>query len=59
VASNATRSEHPAKNEQSEYATFETALKRVLSVPSSVMKKTLKAEKKSRKASSRASGEKD
>jgi hypothetical protein len=58
VASNATRSEHPAKNEQSEYATFESALKKVLSVPGSAVKKALNAEKK-RKASSRARREKD
>jgi hypothetical protein len=58
---------HPkpsAKNETGEYATFETALKKVLSVPRSTMKAKLDAEKRARKrhakrVSSRASADKD
>lgn len=49
------RSEDSAKNERGEYATFETALKKVLSVSRSEMRATLDAEKKHRKASSRVS----
>jgi hypothetical protein len=48
------RSEHSAKNESGEYATFTAALKKVLSVPHSAIQATLSAEKK-RKTSSRAS----
>jgi hypothetical protein len=43
---------HPnpsAKNEQGEYATFETALKKVLSVPHSALKAQLDREKRMRK----------
>jgi hypothetical protein len=43
---------HPkpsAKNESGEYATFETALKKVLSVPHSALKAQLDAEKRVRK----------
>jgi hypothetical protein len=47
------------KKEQGEYATFEDALKKVLSVPHSKMRATLDAEKKRKKVSSRASGEKN
>jgi len=44
------RSPQPsAKNEQGEYATFETALKKVLSVPHSALKAQLDAEKRVRK----------
>jgi hypothetical protein len=43
------RSEPSAKNEQGEYATFETALKKVLSVPRSVITAKLDAEKRVRK----------
>ena len=58
---------HPkpsAKNETGEYATFELALRKVLSVPRSAMKAKLDAEKRARKrhakrASSRASADKD
>jgi hypothetical protein len=58
---------HPkpsAKNEQGEYATFETALKKVLSVPHSALKAELAREKRVRKqrgkrASARASRAKD
>jgi hypothetical protein len=58
---------HPkpsAKNEQGEYATFETALKKVLSVPHSALKAQLDAERRARRqrakrASDRASRAKD
>jgi len=58
---------HPkpsAKNESGEYATFETALKKVLSVPHSALKAQLDAEKRVRKqrrkrASGHASGKTD
>jgi len=43
---------HPkpsAKNESGEYATFETALKKVLSVPHSALKAQLDREKRMRK----------
>ena len=52
------RSDYSAKNERGEYETFEGALKKVLSVPHSEMRAKLDAEKKHRKASSRASSEK-
>jgi hypothetical protein len=50
-----------AKNESGEYAIFENALKKVLSVPHSKMKSKLDAEKRKRiKASaSREANEKD
>jgi len=48
------RSNHPAKNEQGEYATFETALKKVLTVSHSEMQKRLK-----RASASRASAAED
>jgi hypothetical protein len=59
--------QHPkpsAKNDPGEYATFETALKKVLSVPHSALKAHLSAEKRARKqrrkrASDRASRAKD
>lgn len=51
------RSEASAKNESGEYATFENGLKQVLSVPRSKMRATLEAEKKRKKVSSRASGD--
>ncbi|MGB8989946.1 MAG: hypothetical protein WCC37_25340 [Candidatus Sulfotelmatobacter sp.] len=45
------------KNEQDEYATFETALKKVLSVPHSALKAELDREKRVRKQrTKRASG---
>ncbi len=44
-----TRIAAPAKNEQGEYATFETALKKVLSVPHSALKAQLDREKRMRK----------
>jgi hypothetical protein len=47
----------PAKNEQGEYATFEAALKKVLSVPHSALKAQLDREKRVRKQRrKRASG---
>jgi hypothetical protein len=51
---------HPkpsAKNESGEYAAFETALKKVLSVPHSKMKSKLDAEKRKRVKTSSASRE--
>ena len=58
---------HPkpsAKNETGEYATFETALKKVLSVPHSALKAHLDAERRVRRqrtkrASAHASRAKD
>jgi len=53
------RTETSAKNESGEYATFENALKKVVSVPRSEIQATLDAEKKHhRRASSRASSDK-
>ena len=53
----ATRPAAPAKNQPDEYATFETALKKVLSVPHSALKAHLDAEKRARKQrGKRASG---
>jgi len=52
---------HPkssAKNEPGEYANFETALRKVLSVPHSKIKSRLAAEKQKR-ASARVSSNKD
>jgi hypothetical protein len=54
----------PAKNPTGEYATFETALKKVLSVPHSALKAQLDAERRARRqrakrASDRASRAKD
>jgi hypothetical protein len=43
------RPTHSAKNETGEYATFETALKKVLSVPHLELKAKLDAEKRVRK----------
>jgi len=52
-----TRVAAPAKNEQGEYVTFETALKKVLSVPHSALKAQLAREKRVRKQrAKRASG---
>ena len=49
--------EAPAKNPTGEYAIFETALKKVLSVPHSALKAHLDAEKRARKRrGKRASG---
>jgi hypothetical protein len=61
MSQKATRPSAPAK-ELGEYATFEGALKKVLSVPHSELKAHLDAEKRVRKqqaklASSRASGD--
>lgn len=58
------RSVPSGKNEQSEYATFEGALKKVLSVPHSELKAKLDAEKRVRqqrrkRASGHASRAKD
>jgi len=51
------RSAAPVKNEQGEYATFEGALRKVLSVPHSTIKAQLDAEKRVRKQrGKRASG---
>jgi hypothetical protein len=47
----ARRSKPSAKNETGEYAAFETALKKVLSVPYSEMKSKLHAEKRKKKSS--------
>jgi hypothetical protein len=44
----ATHPKRSAKNETGEYATFETALKKVLSVPHSALKAHLDAEKRAR-----------
>lgn len=60
MASNATRSDQSGKSEQGEYATFENALKKVVSVPRSEIAAKLDAEKRARKrhkkhASDRAS----
>jgi hypothetical protein len=59
-----TRPTQTAKNEQGEYATFETALKKVLSIPHSALKAQLDAEKRVRKqrrkrASGHSSGKTD
>jgi len=59
----ATHPKPSGKNEQGEYATFETALKKVLSVPHSALKAELDREKRVRKqrgkrASGHASGKK-
>ena len=40
--------DHSAKNESGEYATFESALKKVLSVPHSKIKNKLKPAKRKR-----------
>lgn len=45
----ATHPKPSAKNESGEYATFETALKKVLAVPHSALKAQLNAEKRVRK----------
>jgi hypothetical protein len=52
------RPEPSAKNERSEYATFENALRKVVSVPHSEVQAKIDARKKHR-ASSRASTSKD
>jgi hypothetical protein len=59
-----TRPDFPGRNDKDEYATFEAALKKVLSVPHSAIKAQLDAEKRVRKqrrkrASARASHAKD
>jgi hypothetical protein len=53
----ATNPKPSAKNETDEYATFETALRKVLSVPHSALKAHLDAEKRARtQRGKRASG---
>jgi len=55
-------SEPSAKNESGEYATFENALKTVLSVPHKKLKSKLDAEKRKRvkkSSASREAGERD
>jgi hypothetical protein len=53
----ATNPKQSSKSETGEYATFETALKKVLSVPHSALKAHLDAEKRARKRrGKRASG---
>jgi hypothetical protein len=47
--------DHSAKNEPDEYATFETALKTILSVPHAKIKSKLNAEKRKRIKKSSAS----
>jgi hypothetical protein len=59
-----TRPNFPGRNDKDEYATFEAALKKVLSVPRSTIKAQLDAEKPARKrrgrrASGHASRDKD
>jgi hypothetical protein len=44
------RPSHPAKNAKGEYATFEDALKRVLSVPHSEIQAKLQDEKRKRRS---------
>jgi hypothetical protein len=57
MSQKAIRPDPSAKNEQGEYATFETALKKVLSVPHSALKAHLDAERRARKRrGKRASG---
>jgi hypothetical protein len=51
----ASHPESSAKNESGEYATFEDALKKVLSVPHSKMKSKLAAEKRKKIKKSSAS----
>jgi hypothetical protein len=51
----ASRPEPSAKNESGEYATFEDALKKVLSVPHSKLKSKLNAEKRKKARKSSAS----
>jgi len=56
------RSEPSAKNERNEYATFETSLRKILSVPRAEVMAKLNGERharKARKRTSRASSEKD
>jgi hypothetical protein len=55
------RSIHPAKNVSGEYATFENALRTVLSVPHSRIKSKIDAEKRKRikTSASRATNGKD
>jgi len=58
-----TRPDFPGRNDKDEYATFEAALKKVLSVPHSAIKAQLDAERpvrkrKSKRVSSHASREK-
>jgi hypothetical protein len=52
-----TRTRKAARNASGEYAAFETALKKVLSVPHSEIKKKLDAEKRKRVRKSSASRE--
>jgi len=58
-----TRPDFPGRNDKDEYATFEAALKKVLSVPRSAIQSRLDAGKPARKrrkrVSSRASRDKD
>jgi len=49
------RPDHPAKNESGEYANFETALRKILSVPRSKIRAKLDAEKRKRTKKSSAS----
>jgi hypothetical protein len=49
MSQKSTRSAAPAKNEQNEYATFETALRKVVSVPHSAIRAKIDAEKRVRK----------
>ena len=53
--------DHSAKNESGEYATFENALKKILSVPHSKIKSKLDSEKRKRikSSASRAATSKD
>jgi hypothetical protein len=56
------RSETSGKNDQNEYAKFENALKKVLSVPHSKLKSKINAEKRKRfkkSSASRAANGKD
>jgi hypothetical protein len=51
-----TRPDFPGRNDKDEYATFEAALKKVLSVPHSTIKAQLDAARPVRKRRKRASG---
>jgi hypothetical protein len=57
VSKTPSRPEPSAKNELGEYATFENALKTILSVPHSKIKSKLNAEKRKRIKKSSASRE--
>jgi len=56
VQQKSTRPAAPAKNEQGEYANFERALKKVLSVSHEEIKARLAAAKEQRQRGKRASG---